>query len=296
MLPFLLWSFHTILKTKEMKNILIPTDFSNNAYNAIFHGAELMKGEQCTFHLLNVYNEHTLLQSKNGTGKNLTQQLLDESNEGLQNVYHRIKLDQPDEQHVFKAISKKGYLADVISRIIEDKQIDLVIMGNSGRSEIEAIFLGSSVLDTIGKIKQCPILTIPKEIDFTSPKEIAFVTDFVRNYDAGLLEPLLFIAKQYKSKICVMHINEEEVLDGNQEMNRSVLLKYLSHLEYSLHWMPLFKNKATTIHTFLDELSIDMLAMVNYPHSFLDRITHEPVIKRVAFDLDIPFLIIPTTD
>ncbi len=279
-----------------MKNILIPTDFSNNAYNAIFHGAELMKGEQCTFHLLNVYNEHTLLQSKNGAGKSLTQQLSEESNEGLQNVCRRIKLDQPDEQHVFKVISEKGYLADVISKIIENKQIDLVIMGNSGRSEIEAIFLGSNVLDTISKIKQGPILTIPKEINFTPPKEIAFVTDYVKNYDAGLLEPLLFISKQYKSKICVMHINEEEVLNGNQEMNRSVLLEYLSHLEYSLHWMPLFKNKATTIHAFLDELGIDMLAMVNYPHSFLDRITREPVIKRVAFDLDIPFLIIPTTD
>lgn len=279
-----------------MKNILIPSDFSNNAYNAIFHAAQLMKDEQCTFHLLNVYNEHTLLQSKNGTGKNLSQKLVEESKEGLQNVRRRIKLDQPDEQHVYKVISKKGYLSDVISKVVKSEHIDLVIMGNSGRSEVEAIFLGSSVLDTIVKIKECPILTIPKEIDFTSPKEIAFVTDYGRNYDAGLLEPLLFIAKQYKSKICVMHINEEEVLDGEQEMNRSVLLQYLSHFEYSLHWMPLFKNKATTIHSFLDELDIDMLAMVNYPHSFLDRITHEPVIKRVAFDLDIPFLIMPSTD
>ncbi|MFK5971816.1 MAG: universal stress protein [Flavobacteriaceae bacterium] len=279
-----------------MKNILIPTDFSNNAYNAFFHAAQLMQGEQCTFHLLNVYNEHTLLQSKNGIGKNLSQQLVEESEDGLQNVCHRITLDQPDKQHVYKTISKKGYLSDVIYEIVDSKHIDLVIMGNSGRSEVEAIFLGSSVLDTIGKIKQCPVLTIPKETNFTSPKEIAFVTDFGRNFDAGLLEPLLYIVKQYKSKICVMHINEKEVLDREQEMNRSVLLEYLSHLDYSLHWMPLFKNKTTTIHTFLDELGINMLAMVNYPHSFLERITREPVIKRVAFDLDIPFLIMPSTD
>ena len=296
MLPFRLWLFHTTTKTKKMKNILIPTDFSNNAYNAIFHAAQLMKGEQCMFHLLNVYSEQTFLQGKKSTNKSLSQQLLDESNEGLENVRHRIKLDQPDKQHVFKTLSKKGYLADIISNIVESEQIDLVIMGNSGRSEIEAIFLGSSVLNTIGKIKQCPILTIPKEIDFIPPKEIAFVTDYARSYDAKLLAPLLFLAKQYKSKICVMHINEEEVLDEHQEMNRSILLEYLSHFEYSLHWMPLFKSKATAIHTFLDELGIDMLAMVNYQHSFLERMIREPVIKRVAFNLDVPFLVIPPTD
>ena len=47
---------------------------------------------------------------------------------------------------------------------------------------------------------------------------------------------------------------------------------------------------------FLEEMNIDMLAMVNYKHSFLERLGREPVIKRVAFDLDIPFLIIPYED
>ncbi|MFS4491267.1 universal stress protein [Maribacter sp. 2308TA10-17] len=278
-----------------MKNILIATDFSFNAYSAIFYATQLLNGKPGKFYLLNVYNENTPLKSNSG-GKNLLQQLADESNEGLIHSYHRIQLDEPDSKHIFKTISKKGELTDVIAKTIKEKKIDLVVMGNSGCSEIEAIFLGSNVLRAIRDIKDCPILTIPKQLDFKPPQEIAFVTDHKSLYDAGLLQPLRFIARKFKSKIRILHINEDEPLSEKQHINRGVLLEYLSDFKYSLNWMPLFKSKASTINNFLEELNIDMLVMVNYEHSFLERISHEPVIKRVAFDLDIPFLVIPYQD
>lgn len=278
-----------------MKNILIATDFSFNAYNALFHATQILKGKPATFHLLNVYDEHTPLQS-NSKGKTLLEQLADESNEGLQHAYHRVKLDEPESNHVFKIISKKGHLGAVISNTISEKAIDLVVIGNSGCSEIEAIFLGSNALRVIRTIKTSPVLTIPKEIDFKPPKEIAFVTDFKSRFDLSLLEPLRFIAQQYNSTIRIMHINEEEALTQKQHINRGILLGYLSDFKYSLNWMPLFKSKARTIHDFLKELNIDMLAMVNYKYSFLERMSREPVIDRVAFDLDIPFLVIPHQD
>ncbi len=275
-----------------MKNILVATDFSFNAYNAVFHATQILNGKSGVFYLLNVYDEQTPLLS-NSFGKNLLQQLADESNEGLQNTSHRIKLDDTDPEHAFETISRNGDLTNQISRTIQEKEIDLVVMGNSGCSEIEAIFLGSNVLRTIGTVKKCPILTIPKEIDFKPPKEIAFVTDFKSYFDAGLLEPLRFMAEQFGSKIRIMHINEDERLTEAQHINRGVLLEYLSDFKYSLNWMPLFKSKSTAINDFLKEMNIDMLAMVNYEHSFLERISREPVIKRVAFDLNIPFLVIP---
>lgn len=72
-----------------IQHILVPTDFSNNAYNALFHAVELMKNNECTFHLLNIYNNYTPLKSKSPS-KELLLQLSQESDEGLQEVYHRI--------------------------------------------------------------------------------------------------------------------------------------------------------------------------------------------------------------
>jgi len=277
-----------------MENILIPTDFSNDAYNALFHAVQFMKGEKCTFHILNVFNGFTPLQGRT-PGKGIAEQREDESLEGLKSVSHRIRFEDKNPDHTFKTISRRGNLADIVSKVVVEKDIDLVVMGNTGRSEIDAIFMGSSALDTIDKVKKCPVLTIPKEIDFETPRDIAFVTDYRRPYDAGLLHPFLFIAKRSMAKIRIMHIDEQEVLDKYQSINRRILLKYLTPFEPTQHWVPLFKSKATTINLFLEELEIDLLAMVNYEHSFLERMTREPVIKRVGFDNNIPFLVIPYT-
>lgn len=255
----------------------------------------MAKNKECTFYLLNVYDNHTPIKARSPYKEQL-QLLRQESDAGLQEVYHKIKLDEPNSQHSFETISKNGNLVDVIAKIIKEKDIDLVVMGNSGCSEIEAIFMGSNVLRTIGAIKNCPILTIPKEIDFKPSKEIAFVTDFKSEYDARLLEPFRFIAEKFGSKIDIMHINETEKLSEAQGINRDILLEYLSDFRCSLNWMPLFKSKTTAIHDFLVNRNIDMLAMLNYEHSFLEKIIREPIIKRIAFDLDIPFLVIPYQD
>ena len=38
-----------------MKNILLPTDFSDNSWNAIKYAFNLFKNEKCKYYLLNTY-------------------------------------------------------------------------------------------------------------------------------------------------------------------------------------------------------------------------------------------------
>lgn len=278
-----------------MQHILVPTDFSNNAYCALFYATLLQKGTPCKFYLLNVYNAFTPLKVT-VAGKTTAERLTVESEEGLEHTFHRIKLDNPDPDHSFKTISRHGELVAVVSDLVEALEIDLMVIGNKGRSELEAIFFGSNALNLIGKIKKCPILTIPKELDFKQPKSIAFVTDYSRPYDAGLLHPLVVIANSFGAKIRVMHINESKELSRAQDINLGILMEYLKPYNCTAHWMPLYKSKATAINDFLQELDIDILVMVNYEHSLIQELTHEPVIKRMTFNPKLPVLIIPAFD
>ncbi|WP_298504452.1 universal stress protein [uncultured Maribacter sp.] len=275
-----------------MKNILVPTDFSNNAYNAFFHATELVKNSECTFYLLNAYPEDKSLWSK-GVVSQLTEQLEEDSIVGLKNTCHRIKLDYNNPEHKLKTISKKGDLVKSVCTVIDEENIDLVVMGNHGCSELKAIFLGSNTLRVVENVKNCPILIVPKEIEFSIPKEIAFVTDYRRPFNAEVLKPLLTLAQYNSSRICVMHVNNEGKLTKEQQANKNFLEAFLKPLKHSSHWMPNFSTKADVIKLFLEELGIDMLAMVQYSHTFFENVTHEPVIKKVAYNLDIPFLVIP---
>jgi len=284
-----------------MRNILVPTDFSNDAYNALYFASKLFKNKACNFFLLNAYSESTPLISRNinngnGEHKGLLEQLKDESNEELNHTFHRINLDNKCPRHNYRMISKKMDLVETISQTIDDFKIDLVVMGNKGRTSALGVYMGSSTTKTMASVKKCPILAVPENTDFKMPYEIAFATDYKRYYDAKVLEPLKGMAIHCGAAIRVVHINEEEHLSKIQEGNLKTLRAYLGPMENTVHWMPNFTSKTKAIQVFLDELGIGMLAMVKYEHSFLEKLLHEPLIKKLTFNIDIPFLVIPGTD
>ena len=282
-----------------MKNILVATDFSNNAYCALFYVTKLLASQPCTFHLLNVFNELTPLQGKKPklfVSEKLLKKLQIESEEKLTKTKHKIVLDNDNSKHQFQTISEKGILSKVLTKTIDKLHIDLVVMGNKGITEAADIFFGSNTIQVANIINKCPILAIPGEMDFKEPKEIAFVTDFKKGCAKKSLEPLLFITSLFKAKIRVLHITEEEILNTEQESNRKLLDICLKDIDHTFHWRQLSNNKAKVIQVFLEKLNVDLYSMVNQKHNLFEKLTREPVIKDVSMYSETPFLILPAQD
>ncbi|SKB26020.1 universal stress protein [Maribacter arcticus] len=282
-----------------MKNILVATDFSNNAYCALFYVTKLLASQPCTFHLLNVFNELTPLQGKKPklfVSEKLLKKLQIESEEKLTKTMHKIVLDNDNSKHQFQTISEKGILSKILTKTIDKLHIDLVVMGNKGITEAADIFFGSNTIQVANIINKCPILAIPGEMNFKEPKEIAFVTDFKKGCAKKSIEPLLFITSLFKAKIRVLHITEEEILNTEQESNRKLLDICLKDVDHTFHWRQLSKDKAKVIQVFLEKLNVDLYSMVNQKHNLFEKLTREPVIKDVSMYSETPFLILPAQD
>lgn len=279
-----------------MKRILVPTDFSNNAYSALFYATRFFKKQACKFYILNTFEVRTpVLTSRINTEKGdvLYQKLSNKSEEKLMETFHRIVRDTEDLNHTFETISVSKNLSETINKAIKKYDIDLVVMGTKGCSGAKEIFIGSNTVHVINSIKKCPVLTIPDEYDFKPLKEIAFPTDFRRFYLEEELKPLINIATIFQSKIKVFHIHEEEKLNELQEYNFTALKKCFKNFEHSVHWVYKESGKTHLIQEFINEMEIDMLVMVNYSHSLMENITKEPVIKKIGFNPIVPFLVIP---
>lgn len=282
-----------------MKNILVATDFSNNAYCALFYAVKLLESEACTFHLLNVYDELTPLGDKTAqlfSRKKRLEKLHAESKEKLGHTQHRIVLDCANPLHHFKTLSEKGVLSKVVAKTVDEKPIDLVVMGNKGLTEAADVFFGSNTVRTIDQIKACPVLTIPGEMDFKPPKQIAFITDFKKGCTKKSLSPLLYFVSLTKAGVRIMHITEEDMLSSEQESHRKLLELSLKEVDHSFHWMQAFDDKAKVIKTFLEKEKIDLYAMANHKHPLFERLFREPVIKDISMYADIPFLVLPNND
>lgn len=280
-----------------MKNILLPTDFSENAWNATKYTLELFKDEACVFHLLNTYtpaiaNSRFMAATLNGS--QMEDGIHTSSKKGLQAVLKKIKKNYSNSNHSYNTISSFSLLVDEIKEIVEEKKIDLIVTGTKGSSGLEEVFMGSNTVRIIKSVKNCPVLAIPQHFDFTTPSEIAFATDFNRFYTVSELQPLIDLAKTFKAVIRIVHVQYEiKALTELQHFNLGMLRKYFDGVEHFVHTVSELNSVSKTLEVFSEELDIHLLAMLNYQHSYMEKMTREPVVKRLAFHTQIPLLVIP---
>lgn len=280
-----------------MKSILIPTDFSENAWNAARYGLQLFDKEECTFYLLNTYTPAVASSrfiAASVDGEMLENSAQGYSRRGLQNFIKRINQHFDNPKHKFKVISSFSFLADEIKETIAAHEIDLVVMGTKGASGIEEVFMGSNTVRIIKSVNNCPVLAVPQNFEFITPTEIAFATDFNRFYTKSELGPLLEMAKAFKATIRIVHVQYKIMaLTELQKFNLSMLRKYLKQAEHYVHTVSELSSISKSLEMFTQELDIHLLAMLNYQHSYMEKITREPVVKRLAFHTQIPLLVIP---
>lgn len=286
-----------LAKRIKMKNILIPTDFSENAWNATRYAIELFQDELCVFYLLNTYtpaiaSTRFMAASFNvGAVENGAHTL---SQGELKKWIERIDKTYGFAKHSFKTISSFNLLVDEIRETVEAHSIDLVVTGTKGASGMEEVFMGSNTVRIIKSVKDCPVLAVPQDFEFATPNEIAFATDFNRFYTQSELRPIIEMADTFKSAIRIVHVQYEiKALTELQLFNLSMLRKYLKNVEHYVHTVSELNSVSKTLEVFAQELDIHLLAMLNYQHSYMERMTREPIVKRVAFHTQIPLLVIP---
>lgn len=280
-----------------MQKILIPTDFSENAWNAIDYAMQLFRNRRCTFYLLNTYTPvipSSRFMAKMIDGVRIVDAVRENSEQGLNKTVRRIQTKYGNPNHSFETISSFNLLVEEVKDIVETFGINLVVTGTKGASGVDEVFMGSNTVRIIKSVRKCPVLAIPYHFEYVTPTEIAFATDFNRFYTTSELEPLLDLAKMFKATIRIVHVQYGiKALTELQQFNLNMLRRYLNDVEHYVHTVSELNSVSHTLDTFSKELGIHLLAMLNYQHSYMEKMTREPIIKRTAFHTQIPLLVIP---
>lgn len=277
-----------------MKNILVPTDFSENAFNALKYGLELFQGQKCTFYLLHVNpiptysGSDTTLESSMAT---LQESLLKDSKRHLNELLGRVEGLSLNHSHTFVTLATYDFFVDTIKREVRNRDIDLIVMGTKGASGLKKMTVGSNTGDVITKVK-CPLLAVPDSAVFNNPKEIAFPTDFQIGYDLKVLDDLLEMAAIGKSVIRILHISKKgEELNQEQMTNKQFLQDYFKDIEHSFHSLTGTKLE-TAVQCFTESRDIDMIAMVAKNLNFFQRILFRPAVEEISYHIKVPFLVL----
>ena len=277
-----------------MFHILVPTDFSKNAWNALKYGLRLFENLNCTFYLLHVNPIPTYSgagTSVKGFSKMAKESVLRESKESLDQLLLRIEKISANAKHSFVTIALYDFFVDSIKREVETKKMDLIIMGTKGSSGLKEVTVGSNTGDVITKVK-CPLLAVPENAEFKKPKEICFPTDYYLRYDLKVLNTLIEMSRMHKSVLRVLHISKKgEELSEEQLKNKDFLNDYLQDVEHSFHSLT-GTDLETAVQCFIESRDIDMIAMVAKNLNFFQRILFRPKVEQISYHTDIPFLVL----
>lgn len=275
-----------------MKKILVPTDFSENSFNALKYGVNLFAGEECTFYILHTYTP-ALYNAEFMAYSNLS---LDEIyrirvNKSLSQVVSRIQKEVPDARHSYKKIGCFALLQDEIKNQVTEKGIDMVIMGTQGITGAAQILFGTQ---TIYAIKEaiCPILAIPAHGEFYKPSNLLFATDFEPDVTMDHLKIIKDIARIHKSTIHILHVVKDSFSYDDQEKNKNNLAEFFADSNHEFH-LRKSETVAEGIINFQKEHYPDVLMMVRHKHSFFENLFFRPVVDKVGFHLSTPFMVIP---
>jgi len=280
-----------------MQKILVPTDFSNNALKAITYASEIAKKSGSVIYLLHVI-EPTINMVKMQADSS-REEVVKERSELLILSQKTLNDIFPDVR-VIKHLSGGTPIASILN-YAEKEKMDLIVMGTTGASGLKEFFMGSVAAGVIGKTK-IPVLTVPVSYEMEEPDAILFATNqFEKN--KNILDKVVAISKLFSAAIHVVifkNIDDDEVVDYIDYIyNEEQLNDYMQFLKETFPGV-VFKGEVLegkdfeiTIDRYSNKNEVDVIAMITYPKSFLEKVLRKSITKKMAFHSTIPILAVP---
>ncbi|MGA8879176.1 MAG: universal stress protein [Candidatus Korobacteraceae bacterium] len=207
------------LSRAAINNILLATDFSPESQNA-FHCAVAIARRYASTVLLT----HVLPpEGSMGVGESWAS-LADTVRCGAEKSMARLENTGELGSIAHETIIKSGITWDVISHTLDEKNVDLLVMGTHGDKAVKKLFLGSTA-ETASRHAGCPVLTVGPHVELGSCDRfhhILYATDF----SSGSLSALTYalaLAEDDRAELTLLHViesqpaSEAELLDWKRQ-------------------------------------------------------------------------------
>jgi len=208
----------------QFKKILCATDFSDFSNHTISYGVALAKEFEAK-----LFVSHVIDLSSVAIYGEFQLDPVGQQNRIMEDADAQLKELTGDQPISWEPLISVGKPADEISRVVEEKDIDLVITATRGRSGLKRIILGS-VTERLMRTLTCPLLVVNSpEHKFVSAadqviklEKILVGCDF--SPDSGqALKHALSLAQEFQAELHLTHVIEPPTQPGLHKEDKPVL-------------------------------------------------------------------------
>lgn len=279
-----------------MKHLLVPTDFSETAGNAIDFAIQTSKVFPARITLLHSYEvTGSFATDYIGMNKEFTLNMLADIEKKLDKEKARIKSEYGIEVETFISTYP---LREAILKAAEERKSDLIIMGTLGASGLKEKIWGSRTSSVIGETT-VPVMVIPDGYKWQKPRKMLFATNQFQK-DPRILNYIFELAGLYMANVQVTVFTDTD--DEKAEVyleNKQKIAEYAEFLRSNYNEHTLVSTHLTgtqfedTMHQYIEENDIEILIMVTYQAGFWSSIFNPSKTKRMSYNTKIPLLAVP---
>lgn len=250
----------------SMKSILVPTDFSSHSELALRQAEAFAKVYSAQLEILHVTDFEKVANDYAGHRGSKESLIKVIENEAELKVN---KLIKERNWNGLKAIGINitGNAIDRIIHVARQRKSDVVLMATRGRGNATDFVLGSTTYKVI-RTAPCPVLSIPNPKNELSANSILFTTDFSNNSYLAY-EYAVSVAKQFNSKLHILHIVDDKTPDLDVVEQKFTALKSAAHAEGVLNVNSTItkdRDASDGIKNFVDKNGIDFIVIATHGH------------------------------
>lgn len=268
--------------------ILVPTDFSKPALNALKYAIGLCKKAGASLQIIHI-NHVALVDASMPaeTYQMFVNEIEQAAKENIEKLEHDVLKDSGVN---YKIHTRYGFIGDEVCSFADANNIDLIVMGTTGASGIAELLIGSNAATVIGK-SHVPVLIIPPTIAYKPITKIVYATDFNEPEFPAVMR-LVFYAELYDCELEIIHVKTDYDHYFNAENN--FFNKNKSNLTYpKLKFKTLPQGDVVnSINTYIIENNADLLVMAKHNRNFFDKLFHRSLSKQMAYHTNLPLLIL----
>ncbi|MEM6719321.1 MAG: universal stress protein [Bacteroidota bacterium] len=272
-----------------MKNILMLTDFSTCSRNAIQYAVNFLKDEPCCFYVMHVHKSgsFTLDDLMSSATANVYDSVLKAEKERLEKLKNTLE-ETAYAHHTFETILEYNSFIDATHKIIEEKNIHLLVAGFNGVSNAAEILFGSHTLSIIRRIN-CNTLVVPEDAKFHQPKTILVPLDAKDDIHNDAFGKILGVVRDRNIHMHVLRVYEKG-FSGNR-YDESFLMKHCKDINYTynvIENVPLDYAKSSYVQIH----EIDTIGLIVQKESVFDRLFKHSSTTTISKTLKRPLLVL----
>lgn len=271
-----------------MKKFLVPTDFSDTSKNAARYAVQMAASvPESKIILYNVFDKI----AAGSDGSPLTETSEDRKtvlNQALKNL--ELEITDSINVDIEFVAEEHSSLIEAMTRYVRHNGIDLVIMGITGATRLEQIFMGSNTLNFINE-DVCPVIIVPPAAGYKKIENVMFLSDFKDVTRSTPLNSIRRVLDLFKPMLHIVNVDSEHYIELTEEYKaeRGKLETMFQAYSPQFYFMRLF-DFLDAISSFTIDRNIDLIVTVPKSHSFLTGLFKTSHTKKLAYHSHVPLV------